>query len=326
MLSFMKTVTSMNWKLIAVSACVACVAAAPSQAQTTRKAAPKPTAKALSAAAARAAQIDAVKASAQAFADAFNKHDAKAVAALWTDDGEYIDETGQRFEGREAIEKQYESFFAAYPATKLTVEVDSVRPAGATAAIEDGHTTLEVDGKTDVSFARYTAIHAKVGDQWLMSSVRDERINAEPSASQMQDLAWLIGSWKSEQNGGRMQVDCRWIAENQFIERKYSVTRGDQVVASGMQVIGWNPRAQCVQAWTFTSDGGHATGLWIPRRGGWVIENVGMFADGTPTTAINYFVKLDENTLAWKAVERSAGDERLPDAKEVVLTRVATRQ
>lgn len=267
-------------------------------------------------------EIDAaVKANAQAFAEAFNGHDAKGVAALWTEDGEYVDENGQKYAGRAEIEQQYAAFFAAYPNTKLTVVVDSVRPLGSSAAIEEGHTTLVADGKSEVSSARYTAIHAKVGDRWLMASVRDESVAADPAASQLQDLAWLIGSWSAEQNGGRIVVECRWLAENHFIERKYTATRGDQTVAAGTQIIGWNAAAGRIQSWTFTSDGGHATALWFPRRGGWVIENVGLTGDGAPTTAVNYFVKLNDNALVWKSVERTVGGMTLPDSGEITLHR-----
>jgi uncharacterized protein (TIGR02246 family) len=273
-----------------------------------------------------ATQVDAVKKTAEAFAEAFNKHDAKAVAALWTEDGEYVDAAGQRFEGRAAIEKEYEAFFAAAPTAKITVEVDAVRSAGAAAAIEDGRTTLSVDGKSNVSLARYTAVHAKVGDHWLMSSVRDVAAVSTTAESNLHDLDWLVGSWVSEQNGGRMEVECKWLAEGRFLERRYSVTRDGKVVSSGLQIIGWNAAAQSVESWTFTADGGHAIGLWTPRRGGWVIENIGRLADGTPTTAINFFVRIDENSLSWKSVARSAGATPLADADEVVLKRVVAKQ
>ena len=36
---------------------------------------------------------------------AFNKGDAKAVAALWTEDAQYTDETGLSYVGRDAIER-----------------------------------------------------------------------------------------------------------------------------------------------------------------------------------------------------------------------------
>lgn len=324
----------MNWKLTAFVAVAVISVAAPGLAQqqtkprTGAKPATKPAAKAAAPtpAEAQAAQVEAVKKTAQAFADAFNKHDAKAVAALWSEDGEYVDAAGQRFDGRAAIEKEYAEFFAAMPQAKITVVVDDVRPAGPAAAIEDGHTQLAIEGKSAVSAARYTAVHAKIGDRWLMSSVRDVATIATPGESNLHDLEWLIGNWVSEQNGGRLEVECKWLAEKRFLERRYSVTRDGQAVGAGLQVIGWNGAAQTIESWTFTSDGGHAVGVWIPRRGGWVIENTGLLADGTPTTAVNFFVRIDDNSLSWKSVERSAGAALLPDSDEVVLKRVVAQQ
>jgi len=329
--------TTMSCKSFALFVCVATLSPALGAAQApAKKPAPKPAAKAPAATAAPkaapaaaeapAAPLEDVKKTAQAFTDAFNKHDAKAVAALWTEDGEYIDATGQRFDGRAAIEKQYEAFFAAAPNSTIVVEVDAVRPAGAAAAIEDGRSMLTIDGKTTVSAARYTAVHAKVGDQWLMSSVRDGAAIATPAASHLQDLDWLVGTWSSEKNGGRVDVECKWVADQKFLERRFSASRDGKVVSSGLQVIGWNAAAQSIESWTFTSDGGHAVGLWTPRKGGWVIENVGQLADGTPTTAVNFFVRVDDNSLSWKSVARSAGASPLPDSDEILLKRAVAQK
>ena len=43
----------------------------------------------------------AIKKNAEAFIAAFDKGDAKAVAAFWTPDGDYVDETGKQMKGRE---------------------------------------------------------------------------------------------------------------------------------------------------------------------------------------------------------------------------------
>ena len=59
--------------------------------------------------------IKLIRAGSEVFVTAFNKHDAKAVAALWTEDGEYIDDTGRTIAGRDAIEKDYAAFFAEQP-------------------------------------------------------------------------------------------------------------------------------------------------------------------------------------------------------------------
>jgi ketosteroid isomerase-like protein len=49
---------------------------------------------------------------AKAFVDAFEKGDAKAVAAFWDEDGDYVDLNSRRLQGRPAIENAFEDFFA----------------------------------------------------------------------------------------------------------------------------------------------------------------------------------------------------------------------
>jgi SnoaL-like domain len=58
---------------------------------------------------------------AETFVEAFHKGDAKAVAALWTKDGDYTDQTGRTFKGRDAIEKGFTEFLAA---TQILTRVD----------------------------------------------------------------------------------------------------------------------------------------------------------------------------------------------------------
>jgi uncharacterized protein (TIGR02246 family) len=281
----------------------------------------KPPATAAKDASPKANELAALQSSAQTFTDAFNRGDAKAVAALWTKDGDYVDELGQRYEGRDAIEKEYASFFAAHPGAKVTLVVDALRLVNDTTAIEDGRTTVETGDAAGSGYGKYTAMHVKVDGKWLMSSVRDTRLGDPSPANPLKDLDWLVGSWIAEQSDAKMQVVCRWIAGNSFLERSYSVKRSDLVVASGLQVIGWNPQAQRIQSWIFTSDGSHAVGLWSPRQDGWAVEAAGMLADGTPTRAVNLLARLDENAFSWKSIERSAGGVSLPETDEILLKR-----
>src|SRR5262245_12536913 len=64
------------------------------------------------------ADRDAIVKAARDFAAAFNKADAKAIAAMWTENGESREASGQTFVGREAIEKAYAEFFKAHPSMK----------------------------------------------------------------------------------------------------------------------------------------------------------------------------------------------------------------
>lgn len=133
----------------------------------------------------------------------------------------------------------------------------------------------------------------------------------------------MAGLWSVEESGAKMDVTCRWIADGNFLERAFSVKRGDQVIDSGKQIIGWNPQAQQIQSWTFAADGGLAVGVWNPLPDGWAIETSGMLADGTPTRAVNIFTRLDNNACSWHSVQRSAGEVLLADAEEVLLKRTA---
>lgn len=74
-----------------------------------------------------ARDLAAIRAGSEAFVAAFNKRDAKAVAAMWTEDGEYVDDTGRTFAGRAAIEKGYAELFAGSPPTKIQIAMDSLR-------------------------------------------------------------------------------------------------------------------------------------------------------------------------------------------------------
>src|SRR5262245_35068507 len=59
----------------------------------------------------RDADAEAIAKSSRDFSDAFAKGDAKAVAALWTEQGECEETTGDIVRGREAIEKAFAETF-----------------------------------------------------------------------------------------------------------------------------------------------------------------------------------------------------------------------
>ena len=75
---------------------------------------------------------------AEAFVEAFHKGDAKALAAFWTPDGDYTDQTGRQLKGREAIEKAFQGLFAENKGVKLRIDSDSLRFVTPDVAIEDG--------------------------------------------------------------------------------------------------------------------------------------------------------------------------------------------
>lgn len=252
---------------------------------------------------------------------AFNKRDAKAVAAFWTKDGEFINENGQTFVGRVAIEKFYTELFAAQPSAKLKLISDSVRLLSDSVVIEDGEAVVESGPPGAPGISKYTAIHVKVDGKWLLASVRETLIDTSSPSDDLADLEWLIGDWTAEENGVRTESKCRWIVNKKFVERSYMTTQVDGNLTTGLQIIGWNAQANHMQSWNFSADGGHAIGVWAATEGGWLAKVSGTTGESVSTTAVNLLKRLDDNAYVWQSVDRTIGETRLPDTDEVVIRR-----
>lgn len=282
---------------------------------------PKPAAEKKSATKKADGDLAAIRESSQAFAAAFNKKDAKAIAALWTEDGDYTDDLGRKFVGRDAIAKGYGEFFSQNSGVKIRIVIDSLRLLSPNAAIEDGHALVDPVPAGQPGIGKYTAVHVKVDGKWLMSTVRDTHVDTASNYRHVADLEWLIGTWTSEDRGVKTESVCRWIANKSFVERTYTTTQLDGTATTGVQLIGWNAREGHVQSWNFNSDGGHAVGRWLPREGGWAAEIRGVTGDGAATTAVNLLTKLDDNAYVWQSTKRTLENRPLADSDEVVIKR-----
>ncbi len=204
---------------------------------------------------------------------------------MWIPDGEYIDDAGRSFIGRDAIEKGYAEFFAANPNAKIQITIDSIRVLASGVAIEDGRAAAEPLPADAAGSSQYTATHVKVDGKWLMASVRDALIETPATVSSAADLEWLVGTWIAEEHGIKSVSVVNWVVDGRFLERRYTTTRLDGTTSSGVQLIGWNPLEDHVQSWNFSPDGGHAVGIWIPTAGGWTAQMRGTTGDGAPMTS-----------------------------------------
>ena len=201
----------------------------------------------------------AIRTGSQAFVDAFNKADAAAVANTWSINGEYIDDVGTRYVGRAAIQKAYAEYFRENSDAKIQLNIDSLRLVSESAAIEEGYSLVEVP-PVSAAIGRYLVVHVKVNGKWQMASVRDEIIETAAAQQNVSDLDWLIGTWVAEEYGSKNESICRWVSNQHFVQRDFTITSFDGTKSSGTQLIGWNPQAGYVQSWTFSPDGGHAIG------------------------------------------------------------------
>src|SRR5262245_40599234 len=75
----------------------------------------------------------------EAYVAAYNRHDAKAIAALWSPDAVYTEtSTGQPAVGRDAIEKVFVRTLADSRDSRLEIDAKSIQFVSPDVAIENG--------------------------------------------------------------------------------------------------------------------------------------------------------------------------------------------
>jgi uncharacterized protein (TIGR02246 family) len=268
------------------------------------------------------ADDQAIRAAAQAYAAAYNAGDAKALAALWTPDGDYTDEDGNILQGREAIEQHFAAIFASTPGVKLDVRTQSIRYLSPDVAIENGIARATPEHGYPTT-AQYSAVQVKQNGKWLLASVRDVRHLAETNHEYLAGLEWLVGNWQADNGEERLTVRFDWIPNKNFLVRTYSLEKGGKALRSGTQIIGWDPRTKEITSWQFDSDGGFGQDHWYKQGARWYITAEGVLRDGGETSATNIITPIDANNFSWQSTDRTADGVALPDTQPVKLTRVA---
>ena len=115
-----------------------------------------------------------IRKSDEAYTDAYNKHDAKALAALWSPEAVYVDpETGDQAVGREAIEKEFAETFEGLKDAKLEVDVKSIKFLSPNVAVETGIAKV-IHPKEDPDESTYSALFVKHEGKWLLDRVTEE--------------------------------------------------------------------------------------------------------------------------------------------------------
>ncbi len=270
-----------------------------------------------------AADEKVIRASADEFVKAFDSADAKTIAAQWAPDAEYTDESGQTFQGRNAIEKLYEQMFREHPGATIAVEIESFKFLGPDIAIEKGIAKCSLPKQGLTTAARYNVTHARRDGKWLMVVGRDSPYVATSNEDYLSDLKWTIGQWKPAGKGVGLEVKSEWLAQHNFIKNSYTVTTDGKASVSGAQIVGWNPRIGKIVAWHFGADGGFGQSVWTKDGNKWVMEAHGTLRDGSESSAINIMTPLDANSFTWQSVHRTLDGVHLPDVGPVKIVRVA---
>jgi len=259
-----------------------------------------------------------------AYVVAFNKHDAKALADTWSPEAVYLNRiNGEEVVGRAAIAEQFAAYFKNEPDAKMELSVESIQFVSPNVAIENG-TGKTLLPKGESAEIDYSAVYVRRDGKWLLDRVTDKAKETAPSHyEELKPLEWMIGRWVDKDKGDdvNIETECKWTKNKTFITRSFSVTVGDHLDISGMQIVGWDAESKTIRSWTFDSDGGFAEGKWTHKGDQWFIHNKGVLADGRKATMSNVIKKVDDNSYTWQTVERTAGGALLPNVDEVMIVR-----
>ncbi|MFM9964896.1 MAG: YybH family protein [Planctomycetaceae bacterium] len=272
----------------------------------------------------RSADEEAIRQSDESFSKAYGQGNAKSVAAHFTADAEFVDELGNVFQGRAAIEESMTEFFAENPGCKLEMKVDSIRFISPGVAVEDGTTTIiRAEGEGTVE-SLYTAVHVKTDGQWLVASVRDHAPkNRRLHRSQLQQLDWLTGDWVDEEDDSIVVFSCQSVDSGNFLLRKFNIQVAGKDAMSGTQRIGWDPLTGKLRAWIFDSEGAYSEGLWHRAGDNWVLKSTGVTADGQTTSSTSIYTFVNNHTVTWQSVHHEIAGVQQPDSEVVTIVREA---
>ena len=186
--------------------------------------------------------MEAIAKAGEAFIDAFHNGDAKAVAAFWTEDGDYTALTGHRLKGRKAIEEAFTERFSEHKGLKLRISSESLRFLTPDVAVEDGVTEVFTADGAPPSRARFTAVHVKKDGQWQLGSVRDAVYVPPSNHEHLVALGWMVGHWASDVDKvGVERVSVSWGPNENFLIVTFSTAVGEIAVGGAMQWVGWDP-------------------------------------------------------------------------------------
>jgi len=258
-----------------------------------------------------------IESSARSFADAFNKGDAKAVAAMWTENGEFREPSGQTIVGRAAIEKLYAELFKANAGAKIEVLVKSVRFPAKDLAVEEGLLRSWRGSKDLPSSTAYVAVQVRENGQWKIA------LSSEAGAGQdrLEDLDWLLGDWTTKVKDDTMKLSLKHDPKKPVIQATFTRTAAGKEPLTGNIRIAPDPETGQIRSWGFEDDGAHSQALWFCDGKSWILDCRGVLADGTPTAERIVLQRVTPDIITWRAIDRVLGETPLPDTTPVRLTR-----
>jgi uncharacterized protein (TIGR02246 family) len=270
-------------------------------------------------------QEQAIRAAAKDYRAALAKGDAKALAACWTADGEYIDELGNAHPASQLVaDAQQPAGDGPMPEIKVTTS--KIRFLTSDVAVEDGSSEVVWPGAEGVPpvSGHFHATWVKQGERWRLASLC-EIPDVAPANPGLADLDWMVGTWTAVSGDATLEATVRWDDTGTFLLRDTKAVQDGQALLRGSQRIGWDPLTGKLKSWSVDSDGGHAEAVWTKDGSSWVEQASGVLPDGRPTSATAVITFDGKDSFVRKLLAARIQGESVPE-QEVRFARHAAPQ
>ena len=265
------------------------------------------------------ADRDAIIRSAQAFADAFNRGDAKAAAATYTENGEASESGGEKYVGRAAIEKAYAEQFKSNAGAKMEILIKSIRFPAKDVAVEEGLLRFTRGPKALPESSAYVVVHSREDGQWKMA------VSTETGAGQdrLEDLEWLLGDWATKTPKGDVVFSFARDPKKPVLIGTFNRAPAGKEPLSANIRIALDPETGKIRSWGFEDDGSHSQALWFCDGKSWILDVRAVTADGAPAAERILIQRVAPDAITWRGVDRTLGDASLADTQPLRLSRAA---
>jgi uncharacterized protein (TIGR02246 family) len=262
----------------------------------------------------------AIKRADEGFLKAYVAGDATALAAHWTENGEYVADDGSVIRGRAEIEKTFKDLFEKKKTSdKAELETASIRFPSKDTAIEEGYFKVR-NGKEAPIVTKYSILHVRENGNWLMAVVREW----PGEGNSLRDLEWLIGTWEAKRDDTEIRTVYEWWGDKNFIRVAVSIKQKGRS-REGFQMITKDDSTGKVRSWTFDTDGSFGEATWSRDGDKWTQDSAGVLDGGGVLASTNILTRIDNDTFTYQSVQRSLGGEDIADIPAVRVHRVKGR-
>ena len=285
-----------------------------------------------------AADTKAIQDAGQAYKAALERGDGKALAALWTPDGDIVDALGNVMKGRDTVSVLEPTTEGdAQPGRpQIAVRETKLRFIDADVALEDGTVEVVPPGRTAPLHGRFSATWVRHEGSWKLAALREARGDEATGDETLASLEWMVGDWtvvddapsgKPAAAKPKIEISTRWNPTRTFLLRDMKITPPGAPADAAIQVtqrIGWDPLSKSIHSWVFSSDGGHGEAAWSQDDGSWISRTTAVLPDGSQTSSLNIYTYDGKDRCVWRSLPTHVGGEHMPQVNMTLVRKPGT--